>query len=119
MVGDPVSWMLIEKGWRAYAGDGSELGKVVAVTGDEDADIFDGLAVDAGIVERPRYVTSDAVAAIEQGRVSLKLTAAQFEQLEIYDKPPESVEIEPVTASRTDRGIESFWNFFRGFRRRS
>ena len=42
---DPVSWLLIEAGWKVLAADGSEVGKVDEVTGDSNADIFDGLAI--------------------------------------------------------------------------
>ncbi len=115
---DPVSWLLIEKGWQVYAADGDELGKVVAITGDERADIFDGLAVDAGFLDKPHYVPGETVGEIEQGRVSLRLTREKFEQLEIYEAPPESIEIEAERAPRSERMIESFSNFFRGFRRR-
>jgi hypothetical protein len=117
-LGDPVSWLLIEKGWQVDAADGSDLGKVVAVTGDEEADIFDGLAVDSGFLDKPRYVPAEAVTTIEQQRVSLRLTRDKFEQLEIYEEPPPSIEIEPEQAPRSERMIESFFNFFRGFRRR-
>lgn len=117
-MGDPVSWLLIEKGWRVNASDGSELGKVVAVTGDEEADIFDGLAVDAGFLDKPRYVPAEAIVAIEQGLVSLRLAREKFEQLEIYETPPESIEIEPEAAPRLQRFIDSFQSLFRGGRRR-
>jgi hypothetical protein len=43
-VTDPVSWLQIEKGWNVVSADGVLVGKVVAVTGDEHDDIFDGLA---------------------------------------------------------------------------
>jgi hypothetical protein len=112
-VSDPVSWLLIEKGWQVYGPDGSELGKVVAVTGDEKADIFDGLAVDAGVLDEPRYVPSETVAGIEQGRVSLKLTPEKLAQLEVYEKPPESIEIEAESAGRSQRLTASLRNMFR------
>jgi len=47
-VTDPVSWLQIEKGWNVVSADGVLVGKVVAVTGDEHDDIFDGLAVKSG-----------------------------------------------------------------------
>ena len=40
----PVSWFLIEPGWRVEAADGSELGHVEEVTGDSNVDVFDGAA---------------------------------------------------------------------------
>ena len=35
--GDPVSWLLIEKGWKVVASDGNEIGKVHEVVGDNSS----------------------------------------------------------------------------------
>jgi hypothetical protein len=118
ILSDPVSWLLIEKGWRVYASDGSELGKVVDIGGDEEADIFDGLAVDAGFLDKPRYVPGEVVAEIEQDHVSLRLTRDKFERLEPYKAPPESIEIEPEQASRSQRMAEPLRRLFGGRSRR-
>src|SRR5206468_9555155 len=45
LMSTPVSWFLIEPGWTVEAADGSELGHVEEVTGDSNADVFDGLTV--------------------------------------------------------------------------
>ena len=42
---DPVSWLQIEKGWSVVTADGNGLGAIFEITGDENADIFDGLAI--------------------------------------------------------------------------
>ncbi|MGA9762713.1 MAG: PRC-barrel domain-containing protein [Gaiellaceae bacterium] len=115
---DPVSWLLIEKGWRVYASDGSELGKVVDIDGDENADIFDGLAVDAGFLDKPRYVPGEVVAEIERDHVALRLTREKFEHLDVYKAPAESIEIESEQSSRSQRLIGPLQGLFRGRRRR-
>jgi hypothetical protein len=117
-LGDPLSWLLIEKGWRVFASDGNELGKVVDIDGDEEVDIFDGLAVDAGFLDKPRYVPGEVIAEIEQDHVSLRLTRDKFERLEPYKAPPESIEIEPEQASRSQRMAEPLRRLFSGRRRR-
>lgn len=89
------------------------------ITGDGEADIFDGLAVDAGFLDKPRYVPGETVAAIEQDHVTLRLSREKFEQLDAYETPPESIEIEPEAASRSQRFIESFRGAFGGRARRS
>ena len=79
---DPVSWLLVEPGWRVVGSDGDELGSVEAVLGDENADIFDGLAVVRSIGSRARYVAADLVAGFtDDGIVTVQLDAAAFEQL--------------------------------------
>jgi hypothetical protein len=42
---DPVSWFLIEPGWRVVDSKGDEVGYVEEVVGDSNADIFNGLAI--------------------------------------------------------------------------
>ena len=78
-MGDPVSWLMIEPGWKVYASDGTELGQVDEVTGDDNADIFDGLAVAASALGKPKYVPAENVTTITEGRVDLSLSSADFE----------------------------------------
>ena len=44
-VGDPLSWLMIRVGWKVFAADGSEVGEVDEIAGDDTEDIFDGLAI--------------------------------------------------------------------------
>jgi hypothetical protein len=94
-MGDPVSWLEIRPGWKVYASDGAEVGEVDEVTGDENADIFDGLAVAASALGKPKYVPAEQVATITEGRVGLSLTAADFEGTGEFLEPATSAEIEP------------------------
>ncbi len=83
---DPVAWKVAERGWSVLAGDGEEVGKLDAVLGDPEADIFDGLAVGSGgILDRPRYVPAEQVGRIEEGAIHLTIDSAAFGQLEPYD----------------------------------
>jgi hypothetical protein len=95
---DPVSWLLIEPGWQVVDASGGELGKVEAVTGDSEADIFDGLAVASGILARPKYVPAEQVGVITEGTVQLTLGRSAFDALGEYEETPDSVEIEPEKA---------------------
>jgi hypothetical protein len=63
--GDPVSWLLIEPGWRVIDARGEEIGKVARVLGDEERDIFDGLAVSRGILDSKLYLAAERVGRIE------------------------------------------------------
>jgi hypothetical protein len=96
---DPVAWIVIEPGWKVYAADGSEVGRVDERVGDENVDIFDGLAITSDTLHlKKRYVPSEQVAQIYEGEVHLKLSPQQVEHLSDYDEPPPSEEIEPVDA---------------------
>ncbi|HLY87208.1 MAG TPA: PRC-barrel domain-containing protein [Gaiellaceae bacterium] len=88
---DPVSWKVAERGWSVVSSDGNEVGKVNEVLGDPEADIFDGLAVGAGaVLDRPLYVPSEQVGAIEEGTVHLTIDAEEYKRLTPYEPPPSS-----------------------------
>ena len=84
---DPASWLVIEKGWKVHAADGSEVGTVAETLGDESHDIFDGLAVSTGLLSKPVYVPSEQVGEIVEGAVRLALDAEAVERLEPYEPP--------------------------------
>ena len=94
---DPVSWLVIERGWDVLARDGSPLGTVHEVIGDTGKDIFNGLAVSPGLLKRSRYVPSERVAEIVEGTVTLDVSAADFENLEEAGPTPPSAEIRADT----------------------
>jgi hypothetical protein len=89
MTGDPVAWQVIEQGWSVLDADGHEIGKVDRVTGDLNADIFNGLTFGDGgtVLTRARYVPAEHVAAISQGEVTLDLHADDVSKLESYTAP--------------------------------
>jgi hypothetical protein len=86
---------MIRPGWKVFSADGAEVGAVDEVTGDENADIFDGLAVAASALGKPRYVPAENVATLTEGRVDLSLTSADFESAGEFLEPATSAEIEP------------------------
>ena len=92
---DPVSWLMIETGWKVLAADGTRVGEVDEVAGDSGADIFDGLAIATRAFGKPRYVPSEQVAEITDGAVRLSLTREQVERLGEYLEPATSAQIEP------------------------
>lgn len=91
---DPVSWLLIRTGWKVLAVDGSEVGEVDEVVGDDTRDIFDGLAIATSALGRPRYVPAEQVAEITDGSVRVSLTREQVGQLGEYLEPATSATIE-------------------------
>jgi hypothetical protein len=114
-MGDPVSWYLIRPGWKVVAADGSEIGKVDEVTGDEAHDIFDGLAIAESAFGKPRYIPAEVVAEITDGVVRLSLSAADAGGLEDFREPAAQERIEPSDhgglgerISADVRGIESW-----------
>jgi hypothetical protein len=94
-VSEPTSWLSIKPGWQVVAADGDEVGEVSLVTGDENQDIFDGLAVSPSALGKPRYVAAEQVAEITDGVVHLSLDRAEAESLPEYLEPATSAIIEP------------------------
>ena len=95
MSADPVSWLLVEHGWKVVAADGTALGSVEEVIGDTGKDIFNGISVSPGLLRRPKYVPAEQVAEITEGEIQLAITKEQFEQLGEHEEPPASAEILP------------------------
>ena len=94
-VDDPISWLLIRRGWKVVSSDGDEVGSVDEVVGDDEHDIFDGLAVAMSVLGKPRYVPSEQVGEITEGIVHLKLARADAVRLDEYLEPATSAVIEP------------------------
>jgi hypothetical protein len=99
-VTDPVSWLLIEPGWKVEAVDGKEVGKVAEVVGDSGNDIFNGLSISTGLFAKTRYVPAERVAAIVEGVVRLDLAADAVRRLAEFRPPPPSEEILPPDRTR-------------------
>ena len=92
---DPVSWLMLERGWRVVGSDDSELGKLEETVGDSARDIFDGITVGTGLLSKPRYVAAELVDEIVEGTVRLSIGEDEFERLEAYEEPPDSARIGP------------------------
>ena len=86
---------MIRPGWKVYASDGTEVGAVDEVTGDDGADIFDGLAIARSALAKPTYVPAESVGPITEGRIELTLTTEQVEALGEFLEPATSAQIEP------------------------
>jgi uncharacterized protein YrrD len=78
---DPVSWKVVEPGWRVVDANGEEVGKVNEVVGDANADIFSGLVVQRGLIAR-KEIPSEVVGDIVEGQVALTVTKDQLDALE-------------------------------------
>jgi hypothetical protein len=86
-VSDPVSWLMIEPGWKVVDAQGEHVGRIEEVVGDPGNDIFNGLAVSSGLLTKPRYVPAEQVGEITEGEVQLELSAEQIERLDAHEPP--------------------------------
>jgi hypothetical protein len=82
--GDPVSWLLVEEGWRVVGPGGHVLGTVHDVLGDEEVDIFSGLAVRPGLLGTTRHLPAERVRRITTGCIEVDVDAEAFERLDAH-----------------------------------
>jgi sporulation protein YlmC with PRC-barrel domain len=92
---EPVSWLVIERGWTVVAADGTEVGRVEEVIGDTEEDIFNGLAISTSLLGAPKYVPAERVTGIEEGRIELDLPQEAAHELPEYNRPTQSEELRP------------------------
>jgi hypothetical protein len=58
------------------------------VLGEPENDIFDGLAVSGGVLEKRRYVPSEVVGEITRGTIRLTVGERELEEIEERVEPP-------------------------------
>jgi hypothetical protein len=78
---EPVSWLMVEKGWQVLDRDGVTAGHVMEVLGNEQLDIFDGLVIRHHRFDRKHYVPAERVARIVRGQVTLDLSESEIPDL--------------------------------------
>jgi len=78
---NPVSWVVVERGWSVIGSDGEKLGYVDDILGDFEADIFDGLSVSGGLFKERRYVPAEQVGPIYDGEIHVLIGKDEFERL--------------------------------------
>jgi hypothetical protein len=107
---DPVSWFVIEPGWKVVDAGGEEVGTVDEVVGDSSDDIFNGLAIATSLLGEPRYVPAEQVRTIVEGSVQLAITKEQVAHLDEFEEPPTTAEILPENAgvvTRAEAAVEA------------
>ncbi|HEU4449179.1 MAG TPA: hypothetical protein VFR63_04230 [Gaiellaceae bacterium] len=82
-----VAWKAIEQDAVVVTADGDEVARVAEVTGDAEADIFNGLVLGLGALKGRRYLPAERVRRIWAHRVEVDVTAAEIRGLPEYEEP--------------------------------
>lgn len=115
-LGEPRSYLSVNKGIPVFSSDGEQLGHVVEVLSAPNLDMFDGIIFDttAGPGGH-RFVDAPEVGEIFERGVTLKIDAAAARQLPKPGKNPGSIEVSDEDLTKRDPSLmERAWNFLSG-----
>jgi hypothetical protein len=116
-LGDPTSYLELETGVPVYSSDGERVGVVEHVLADADADIFDGLIVDAGPGPGGhRFADATLVDALYERGAVLAIGAAACGRLPEPSASPAVIEADPDDTAPDDLGdkLRRAWNVISG-----
>ena len=117
-LGEPTSYLAVNKGVPVYSSDGERLGRVVRVLSAPNLDMFDGVIFDttAGPGGH-RFVDAPEVGDIHENGIVLKIDAAEAAKLSPPDANPGSVSVDPADlVGAKDGFFRRAWNAISGKR---
>ena len=82
-----VSWKALEKDATVVTSDGDESARVAEIVGDPAADIFNGLVLNLGVLDKNRHLPAERVQAIWPKRVEVDASAEDLKGLPVYEEP--------------------------------
>ena len=96
-LGEPTSYLVVDKGVPVFSSDGENLGRVVRVLSAPNIDMFDGIVFDttAGPGGH-RFVDAPEVGELYERGVVLKIDAAEAAQLPKPGANPGSIKVNPA-----------------------
>jgi hypothetical protein len=115
-LGEPSSYLAVDKGVPVYSSDGQRLGRVVRVMSAPNLDMFDGIVFDttAGPGGH-RFVDAPEVGQIYERGVVLKIDAAAAAKLGAPEANPGSLKVNPGDLGGSKRGgLGRFWDRISG-----
>jgi hypothetical protein len=118
-LGPPSSYLTLESGLPVLSRDGGRLGEVEHVLADPDADVFDGIVVDASeALGGHRFVDAPEVAEIYERGVVLALDASAAAQLPEPSENPPTLGVHPddTAEGELQRKLRRAWERMSGKR---
>jgi hypothetical protein len=116
-LGQPSSYLALDRGTRVYSSDGADLGEVQHVLGDAGLDLFDGFVLDTSVLPGGhRFVDASQVEEVYERGVVLTVDAATAERLPKPSANPGEVEVGPddlVAAGGRDK-LRRAWDLISG-----
>ncbi len=116
-LGEPRSYLAVDKGVPVYSSDGAKLGRVVRVMSAPNLDMFDGVVFDttAGPGGH-RFVDAPEVGQIYERGVVLKIDAAEAANLKSPEANPGALKVNPgdLAGGRGRGALGRFWDRLSG-----
>lgn len=79
-----IAWLALKEGTRVEAADGADLGQITSIVGDDQQDIFSGIAFRSGVIGPSRFAPAETIGEITSDRVSLTLSADEAASLDEF-----------------------------------
>jgi hypothetical protein len=117
-LGEPTSYLTVNKGVPVYSSDGKDLGRVVRVLSAPNIDMFDGIIFDttAGPGGH-RFVDAPEVGELYERGVVLKIDAAEAANLTTPGANPGALSVNPADLAGGRPGFfRRAWNSISGRR---
>lgn len=117
-LGQPTSYLAVNKGVPVYSSDGENLGRVVRVLSAPNLDMFDGVIFDTSAGPGGhRFVDAPEVGDIYEHGVVLKIDAAEAAALGAPDANPGALAVNPADLVGGKPGFfRRAWNSISGKR---
>jgi hypothetical protein len=116
-LGQPTSYLVVDRGAPVYSSDGVKLGRVVQVLSAREADMFDGVVFDTSAGPGGhRFVDAPEVAALYERGIVLSLDAEQAAELPKPTANPGSIRIGPKDLGGGGGFADRMRDIFRGRR---
>jgi hypothetical protein len=116
-LGEPTSYLVVDKGVPVYSSDGEKIGRVVRVLSEAKVDMFDGIVVDttAGPGGH-RFVDAPEVGEIFERGVLLKIDAAAAAALPKPGPNPGTLQVSSADVAGQPRpgALRRLWNLISG-----
>jgi hypothetical protein len=116
-LGEPTSYLVVDKGVPVYSSDDQQVGRVVRVLSEAKVDMFDGIVIDttAGPGGH-RFVDAPEVGEIFERGVILKIGADEVARLPKPGPNPGTLQVSAADVAGEPRpgALRRFWNMLSG-----
>ena len=116
-LGQPSSYLALDRGTPVYSSDGVQIGRVTHVLADESEDVFDGLVIgEHQFGHDHRFADADDVRAVFERGVVLKLDRAGCERLPKPEANPAVMRDDPAESTSEVRHekLRRAWDIISG-----